>query len=303
MSTGKRTRGGRGSVVPDAEIRTYYDRPVLKQPVWTWEIPWYFFSGGLAGASSMLAFAAARRGDTHPARTWRRLALGGAVASPALLISDLGRPERFVNMLRVFRPTSPMSMGSWLLAAFGPLAAASAALAELDRFPRAQTLASLGSAVLGPAMATYTAVLTANTAIPVWHEARQELPFVFAASSLTTAGAAAALTLPPGQSALARRAAVVGAVAEGAATQLMEHRLDHLARPYREGRAGRLARTAQVLTTLGASAVALFGRRRPVVVAGSVMLLVGAACQRWAIFRAGFQSAADPRFTVESQRV
>src|SRR5215218_5031509 len=112
---------GRGEVltVPEEEVRNYYGRPVIKEPTWTWEIPWYFFFGGLAGASSVLSLSARATGNDALARRALLVSLGGATVSPVLLIMDLGRPERFYNMLRVIKPTSPMSLGTWVLSAFG----------------------------------------------------------------------------------------------------------------------------------------------------------------------------------------
>src|SRR5919206_2534137 len=119
---------GRGEVrmVPEEEVRSYYGRAVLKEPVWSREIPWYFFAGGLAGASSGLALVARLTGNERLARRALLAALGGATASPVLLVRDLGRPDRFYNMLRVFKPTSPMSMGTWILTSFGPSAGGAA---------------------------------------------------------------------------------------------------------------------------------------------------------------------------------
>ena len=105
-----------GATQPRAELRSYYGRPVLKAPVWTDEIPLYFFAGGLAGASCGLAYLAGRRGDDELARrAWINAAAAIGV-SPLLLVADLGRPQRFLNMLRLFKVTSPMSVGSWILA-------------------------------------------------------------------------------------------------------------------------------------------------------------------------------------------
>src|SRR5205823_2044949 len=99
--------------------RSYYGRPIIKEPVWTPEIPIYFFTGGMAGASATLAFVAGELGHETLARRGWAVALGGAAVSPALLISDLGRPTRFLNMLRMFKVTSPMSVGSWILVGAG----------------------------------------------------------------------------------------------------------------------------------------------------------------------------------------
>lgn len=292
-------RGGRGAVVPAAQVRTYYDQPVIKEPVWTWEIPWYFFTGGLAGAAATLAAAAQAAGHGDLARTARRVAVAATVPSPVLLVSDLGRPERFHHMLRVVKPTSPMSVGSWTLLLFSGASGGAFVLAELGRLPRLRALADVVAGALGPVMATYTAVLFSDTAVPVWHEARRELPFVFAAGAAASAGAATfALS---GGSGPARGLAVGGAVAELVATGTMKRRLGALAEPYGHGDAGRFDRAATVLTVAGAAVTA--GGRRPWTRAvGAGLLLAGAVCERWAVYRAGFASARDPKYTVGPQR-
>src|SRR4029077_8295803 len=98
---------------------------------------------------------------------------------PPLLSSDLGRPERFLNMLRVFKVTSPMSVGSWILLASGGATTTAAACEELGIFPKVKAAAELGSVLTGAPLAVYTATLISDTAVPVWHEARRELPFLF----------------------------------------------------------------------------------------------------------------------------
>ena len=271
----------------------YYGRPVLKEPVWTWEVPCYFFAGGMAGAAAPLALAAEMRGERGLARRAWLVALAGVGASPMLLISDLGRPERFHHMLRVFKPTSPMNMGSWILSATGTAIALGAARSVLGWFPRAGRLAG-ATAVLGPALSTYTGVLVADTAIPAWHEARRELPWVFAAGSAMSAGAAVTLA---GGGAPAQRLALAGAAGELASTTLMEGRLGELGEPYREGEAGRFERAAKALTAAGGLLMATRRRR-----SGAGMMLAGAFATRWSIYKAGFQSAADPRYVVEPQR-
>ncbi|HKQ00795.1 MAG TPA: NrfD/PsrC family molybdoenzyme membrane anchor subunit, partial [Actinomycetes bacterium] len=124
--TGTRVRG---SMVPEAQPQSYYGRPIIKEPVWTWEVPWYFFTGGLAGASASLGLLARLTGNHRLARTAFTVSGAGVTAGVPLLVSDLGRPERFPYMLRVFKVTSPLSVGSWVLAAMGP-AAAGAAVAD-----------------------------------------------------------------------------------------------------------------------------------------------------------------------------
>jgi len=159
----------------------YYDVPLLKKPVWTWEVPLYFFVGGTAGAAAMIGVAADLGGAKKAlVRNARRIAAGGAVLSTPLLVADLGRPERFLNMLRVFKPQSPMSVGAWTLAVFGG-ASTVAVTGPVKR------LASVVSAATGLVMATYTGVLLGATAIPVWKKHVSVLPVHFGASALASA--------------------------------------------------------------------------------------------------------------------
>ncbi|HMA08713.1 MAG TPA: NrfD/PsrC family molybdoenzyme membrane anchor subunit, partial [Ramlibacter sp.] len=162
-----------------AEQDSYYGLPLLKETVWKWAIPAYFYVGGLAGASAALSAASLLRGRalSQVARAGKLIAAGGAVASAALLIQDLGIRRRFIYMLRVFRPTSPMNLGSWILTAFG--GAAMAALLP----GRTGDAASVAAGVIGLPLTSYTGVLLANTAVPLWQGARTTLPPVFVASA------------------------------------------------------------------------------------------------------------------------
>src|SRR4051812_251313 len=168
---------------------TYYDKPAIKPPVWIWSIPAYFYVGGTAGAAMVLAFAGQLLGGQKLKAFEERCrwigAVGGGVGT-ALLIHDLGRKERFLFMLRVFRPTSPMSLGSWVLAAATPLSAGSALLtfAHDPWMNRAGRLAGVGAGILGLPLATYTSVLIATTAVPIWQQSRRILPLLFGASSM-----------------------------------------------------------------------------------------------------------------------
>jgi formate-dependent nitrite reductase membrane component NrfD len=290
-------------LVPRAEPRSYYGRPVVKPPVWTPEVPWYFFTGGLTGGAATLALGAEWRGNERLAWSARVVAVTAGTVSPALLISDLGRPERFLNMMRVFKPTSPMSMGSWLLAVAGASNGLAAAWKLFGLFERAALPARLLAGLSGPPMTTYTAALLTNTAIPVWREARRELPFVFAGSAAAGAGAAVAALTPVADAGPARRLTAIGALVEEAAAFAMERRLGALARPYHEGDALRYRRLARVLTGTGAVLAAIGGRRsRAAAVAGGVLALGGSAARRWSVFKAGVASALDPAYTVGPQR-
>jgi hypothetical protein len=279
---------------------SYYCRPILKEPVWKPEVAWYLFTGGLAGASASLSLAARLTGNRSLARTSSLVAAAAANVSPLLLIRDLGRPQRFLNMLRVFKLTSPMSVGSWLLAASGTAQSAATTCDLLDVLPPVQTSAQICSGVLGPALATYTAALLSDTAVPAWHEARRELPAVFAASSCASAGAAATLVGDERSTGPARRLAVLGAGAELIATGIMERRLGVLGEPYRRGRAGGYAKAAKPATALGLAVTAMAGGRLRR--AGAALILGGAVLQRFAVFEAGKASARDPRYTLALQK-
>ena len=285
------------------EVRSYYGRPILKAPEWTWEVPWYFFVGGLAGASSVLSMAAKIAGLRGLQSRTRTVAAAGAVVSPVLLISDLGRPKRFLNMLRVFKPTSAMSVGSWVLAAYGGAASGAMALTILGRFPRLRGLLDVAAAALGLPMATYTAVLVADTSIPVWHEARHHLPVVFAGSAAASAGAVACMLASVDEAGPGRRLAVGGVVAELAGDVAMRRHLGELGEVYDVGDAGQWHRIAQASSAAGAALLVASGRRRgPLGLAGAGLIVAGSVAQRWAVYRAGFASAADPKYVVKPQR-
>ena len=141
-------------------------------------------------------------------------ALGAISLSAAALVHDLGRPARFANMLRVFKPSSPMSVGSWLLTGYGPVAGAAAVSEMTGILPAAGTAATLGAGLLGPAIATYTAALICDTAVPSWHAGYREMPYVFAGSAASAAGGLGLLATAPGAAEPARKLAVLGAGVE-----------------------------------------------------------------------------------------
>lgn len=262
-------------MVPKAEFRSYYGRPILKRPVWEWQIPAYFFAGGVAAGSSALALGARLTGRRRLAWRTRWTALAAIGASTAFLIDDLGRPERFYNMLRVIKPTSPMSMGSWLLAVYGPSVGAAAVLPG-----RLGRVADTTAAALAPAVCTYTAVILADTAIPAWHDAKGVLPWLFASGAAASAGGIATALAPAAEAAPARRLALVGAAAELVAA----HEIEQVNPSHRN----KLSRWAQGLTVAGI--VALFKRPR----LGGLLVAAGAAVTRFAVAEAGNLSADDP---------
>jgi DMSO reductase anchor subunit len=296
-------RRGEQQMVPAAEFTSYYGRPVLKEPVWAApDIPGYLFLGGLAGASSVLAAVAQLRGCPALARRVKVGAAGAIGMSAAAIIHDLGRPGRFMNMLRVFKPTSPMSVGAWLLAAYGPAAGAAALSAVTGWFPRTGLAASAGAAALGPAVCTYTAALICDTAVPAWHDGFREMPYLFAGSAASAAGGLGLLTAPCEQAGPARRLAVLGAAAEITSARLLTRRIGMTAEPYESGTSGTLFRASEMATAC-ALGMAFAGRRRRVATAlAGVTLLAASATTRFAIFMAGRVSARDPKYTIVPQR-
>lgn len=283
---------------------SYYGRPILKEPTWeATDIAGYLFTGGLAGASSILAAGAELTGRPKLARSAKAGALAAITTSAAALIHDLGMPSRFYNMLRVAKPTSPMSMGSWLLAAYSPLAGVTAASDVTGILPGIGRAAGLGAGVLGSGVASYTAVLIADTAVPAWHESRKQLPFVFVGSAATAAAGLGLLTAPCAEAEPARRAALGGAALELAASSAMEHAAGLAGETFHSGKAGLLLRTAKALTAGGALVGATFGRRsRAAAAVSGAALLAGSALTRFGIFEAGKASTLDPKYVVVPQR-
>jgi hypothetical protein len=292
--------------VPEAEFGSYYGRPLLKMPRWKEpHLPAYLFLGGLSGASAVMGAAAAATGHRPLRRAGRLTAVAAALGGTGFLIAELGRPERFLNMLRVAKPTSPMSMGSWLLAAHSSLAGAAAASEVTGVAPVLGAAAGAGSAVTGPLLATYAGVLLANTAVPAWHEAYRQLPFLFAGSAMASAGAAglAATALAPGRERVpAARLAVLGAVIDVAVSRDLERRGGLTAETYHQGGAGQMMRAAQWLMPAGAIAALAAPRSRVAALAAAGLLAGGSLATRFGVFRAGPASVADPKYVVAAQR-
>ena len=319
--TGRRGTHGRGggggerSMVPDATFTSYYGRHIVRPSPWEADIPAYLFFGGVAAGSSLLAAGADLTDRPVLRRTGRLASLGALSLSMGALIHDLGRPERFLNMLRTFKLTSPMSVGTWILSTYGPFAGAAAAAELVDLLPARSRrrgplrwLSAFGrpagvvAAVTAPPVAAYTAVLLADTATPSWHEAFRELPFVFAGSAAAASGGLGMLAVPLVEAGPARRMALGGALLEIAAERRMESSMGVTAEPLHEGSAGRLMRAASLLTAAGAVGTLAAGRSRAAAVLSGAALLAGSACTRFGVFEAGQQSARDPKYTVIPQR-
>jgi formate-dependent nitrite reductase membrane component NrfD len=309
----RRRRRAEQTVVPDAEFTSYYGRPILKASPWTVDIPAYLFTGGLAGGSAVLAAGADLTGRAGLRRAGRLGAFGGILASFYFLVHDLGRPSRFLNMLRVAKPTSPMSVGTWILTAFGP-AAGVAAAAEFRRYlPKrlrwaARLLgllerpAGLGAAAVGPAVMAYTAVLIADTATPTWHEGYREMPFVFVGSGALAAGGVGLIAAPPAETGPARAFALGGLLLELGAEHRMEQSMGITAEPLHEGKPGMFMKASKALGIAGGIGTLFAGRSRAAAVASGAGLIAASACTRAGIFYAGQASARDPKYTVVPQR-
>jgi hypothetical protein len=311
----RRRGGGDRAMVPPAQFRSYYGRPIVRAAPWEKDIPAYLFTGGLAAGSALLAVGGQLTRRKTLRRAGRLAALGAVGLSTYFLVNDLGRPERFVNMLRVAKPTSAMSMGTWILSGFGAAAGAAAVAEAAPLLPERGLLglvrkvlppvgaaAGLGAAALAPGLATYTAVLLADTATPSWHAAYSELPFVFAGSAMASGAAVGLIAAPVDQAGPARRMAVLGAGLELYNAHKVENGKGLLSEPYHEKQAGTWLRSARTLTAAGALG-ALAGRRSRIIsVLSGVALLAGSALTRFGVYEAGIASAKDPKYTVIPQR-
>ena len=277
-----------------AATNTYYDVPLLKPPVWTWEVPLYFFVGGAAGAAAIIgAVAEWTKTNGTLARDAKWMAAAGGPLSAALLTADLGRPERFINMLRVFKPQSAMSVGSWTLSAFSASStvALAPAVTSLPAVRTVATLATATSAALGAGMLTYTGVLIGATAIPVWNDNVKLLPIHFAASGV--ASAAAILTLMGHDEPSLNDLAIGAAAVETLIGMSIETRQERTLAPLREGPSGWMIRAGGVLSGPVPLLLRAASRQRSWRTAASVAALAGSLLTRLGWIAAGRASAAQ----------
>ncbi|MFC5142092.1 NrfD/PsrC family molybdoenzyme membrane anchor subunit [Actinomycetospora rhizophila] len=310
---GRKGSKGEQLQVPEAEFRSYYGRPIIKAPVWkNPDVPLYLFLGGLAGSSSVLA-AMARATDRPTLRRAGRLAAaGGAVGGTVFLVHDLHRPARFLHMLRVLKPTSPLSVGTWILSPFATFAAATAATevtgwwrgerSDGGWIARTGDVTGVAAAVVGPALATYTAVLFSNTAVPVWHEAHRHMPILFGASAAAAGGGAGLVFASVRDNEPAARLAVAGAAVELAIDEKMQRDLGMLSDVYEKGRAQVLMRASKACLAAGALGALVGRRRRWSAALSGLALMAGSALTRFGVFDAGIASANDPAHIVVPQR-
>ncbi len=277
----------------------YYGKPMIKPPEWTDLIPVYFFSGGLAGASATVAFGERLAKNHALARIMLLTAAGGCAVSGFCLIADLKKPERFLNMLRVFKPTSPMSVGVYIFSAFSTAVFAAAA-SELTGIARPLgRIFEAAAAVIGPAMSCYTAVLIGDTVVPAWHYGRTSMPILFAATSAATAGGIGMLS---GSNGTTRRLAIAGAAGGIAALERLHHELGpRQSQAYRTGEAQLFAKAARALNIAGLAAAVVSRRNAGLGKIAGALLLAGGLAERFSVFRAGCISAKDPSYTIDAQ--
>jgi formate-dependent nitrite reductase membrane component NrfD len=298
----RRMRGGDG--VP-AEVQG----PIIHPAVWTWEVPLYFWFGGIAAGSSFVALGAELVDDDRAATVARRVTLGAALPCAPLLVMDLGRPERFLHMMRIFKPRSPMSMGAWCLAAFSSSAGTAVAA---DLFGRRRTSRALTAvtAGLGTYLGSYTGVLLASTAVPVWARSRLFLPPIFVCTAAATGAAANRLVLAatgtefghPSRTALDNVEA--GAMAtELVLSSLNERRLGRLGTALDEGRADRLFEFAKWAVRCGLALRFARARGGPWTHhLASALYLLGGLSFRFAWVEAGRNSAHDDEAVARMAR-
>lgn len=283
--------------------------PLLNAPVWTWEVPLYFWFGGVATGSWFVSVACDLAGDHRSAALARKVALAAVAPSPALLIADLGRPARFLNMLRIFKPRSPMNLGAWSLVGFSGLAAAAVGA---DLLGRPRTARAIGGAnvVIGGYLGSYTGVLLATTAVPLWARSRLFLGPIFVCTAAATGAAATRLTLvatglPVGHPTRDALGTIeTGAIAgELLLSSLNERRLGRAGLSLEHGTPGRLFRAAKwgVRAGLGLRLV-----RRPLGPrahhVASLCYLASGLAFRYAWVGAGRDSARDDEAVARMAR-
>ena len=311
-----------GAVVEDVEFErsdefdSYYGRQVVKAPPWKEPIAVYLFLGGVAGGSGLLAFGALCTARPALRRSARLTALAAVGVGTVALIEDLGRPERFLNMMRTVKVTSPMSLGTWILGGFASFSGVLGAV-EVDRMTgerlplgalrrllgAAEGPSALGQVALAPLLASYTGALLGNTVVPTWEAGRGHLSYLFVSSASLAAGGAAMLTVPVAEARPARLLASAGVVGDIVSMHLMKESMHPLeAEPLETGRAGALLKWSERLAIAGGIGTLFGGRNRYVAAASGAALLASSALTRFGVLYAGLESVKDPRRVIEPQK-
>ena len=298
-----------GGPFPKPASASYHGNPVLKPPTWTWQVPLYFFVGGLAGTSAVIALAAHLFGNAGLIRAGLWIGFSGALISAPLLIADLGRPARFLNMLRVFKPRSAMSVGAWTLSGFACAVGVAVVCHELilagfgnDLLLVLEWVAEIGAALTGLILASYTSVLLGVTAIPVWSENRKLVPVVFLTGGLGSAAAVLEFLgfLVP----VTQFIGIVASAVETLVEIIIELRGRYVDRPLREGVVGWLTRTGALLAGPTSLLLRIFwGHSSMARYLAAVCFVSGALISRYAWIAAGRVSSRDPQALFQIQRV
>ncbi len=325
-----RTNDRQTKPMPTAPDIDYYGVPPIHAPHWKWLIVTYFYLGGISGSSYVIATIADRlddRSNRQIVQTARYLALAAFLPCPVLLILDLGRPKRFLYMLRVLKLRSPMSLGTWGLSALGLFVTLSA-IVETSRQERvsrrlvprgAETLNRHWISTIGTGIALfvagYTGVLLAATAVPLWMKRPLFLGPVFLCSSFSTAAAAIELiltVLPDSDYATRHRLArleVVALLAEMSLLGAWLVRLGSTAEPLTLGQRGQVFR--QGVVGIGMVAPLMLRamthrdrhtRGRITAALAALCALAGGFALRYAVVTGGHASAQNPRATFDLAR-
>ncbi|WP_106506233.1 NrfD/PsrC family molybdoenzyme membrane anchor subunit [Brachybacterium timonense] len=300
----------------DMQFESYYGRPVVKAPPWRGPIALYLFLGGLAGGSALLGAGAHVTGREEMRRATRLVTLGSVGIGTAALIEDLGRPERFLHMMRTIKVTSPMSLGTWVLASFSTLSGVLGAI-EVDRMTQqrlplqkvrplvysTEGPVTLGQAALAPLLASYTGALLGDTAVPTWAAGRKHLPFLFASSASLASGGAAMIMSPTTQARPARILAAAGVIGDVVSMHRMKESMHPLERePLETDEAGTKLKWAERLAIAGGIGTLFAGKSRAVAVASGAALLASSVLTRFGVLGAGLESVKDPRRVIEPQK-
>ena len=294
---------------------TYYGQPLLKPPVWGIDIPLYYFVGGAAGAALALgAMIQIACRDPQCTREFRKLSstchwigIAGSTVGAFFLIHDLGRPARFLHMMRVFRPSSPMNMGAWILAGAAPSAITAGLLVNRGgRLGSIGDMAGYVSGFFGANLAGYTGVLVSTTAIPIWQQARRWMPVLFMASAISSAAGIIDLFAEGRRGArIVQIYGSIGRAAELAAARMVENTVaqtPRVADPLRSGRSGLLWKASGALTAASLVLALIPGHSRKVRAVAGTLSIAGSLCLRFAVHYGSDASARDARASFDHQR-
>jgi formate-dependent nitrite reductase membrane component NrfD len=325
-------RRQRARTAGDEARESYYGLPVIHKAHWDWRIVAYFFVGGICGAANAIATLSRWHGGKEGesiSRIGRYVSFAMVVPSMAFLIADLGRPERFLNMLRIMKIRSPMSMGSWILVASHTFltlltidqAARDGLLSKnnpLVRMVRVAPVRLLDAAGVVPSLmlASYTGVLLAATAVPLWTRNHLLMGPLFLASAFSNAAAAIALIMGLKKSTSdeakyrIERLDMLAMIAEVGLIAAYKSRLSPtISKPLEDGMTGKLHRYGVLSAGIGVPLLLhgssiLRGKHssRPVSILASTLVLLGGFAFRYVMIYAGHRSADDPKATFEMTR-